>query len=78
MQTIVCVIALMFMNGADLVLSFHMDSLAFDESGPEIEEVITISTTTMDFELADILDLDSLDFDVEELADSRKQNRSIS
>lgn len=78
MQTIVCVIALMFMNGADLVLSFHMDSLAFDESSPEIEEVITISTTTMDFELADILDLDSLDFDVEELADSRKQNRSIS
>jgi len=66
------------MNGADLVLSFHMDSLAFDESSPEIEEVITISTTTMDFELADILDLDSLDFDVEELADSRKQNRSIS
>jgi len=78
MQTIVCVIALIFMNGADLVLSFHMDSLAFDESSPEIEEVITISTTTMDFELADILDLDSLDFDVEELADSRKQNRSIS
>ena len=65
------------MNGADLVRSFNMDSLTFDESDPEIEEVITISTITTDFELADILDLDRLDFDVEELAESHKQNRSI-
>ena len=78
MQTIVCAIALMFMNGAYLVLSFNMDSLTFDESDPEIEEVITRSTTTTDFELADLLDLDILDFDVEELAKSQKQNRSIS
>ncbi|MCY7335014.1 MAG: hypothetical protein LH613_02190 [Chamaesiphon sp.] len=55
-----------------------MDSLTFDEIDTEIEEVITISTTTTDFELADILDLDILDFDVEELAQSHKQNRSIS
>ena len=78
MQKIVCAIALMFMNGAYLVLSFNMDSLAFDESETEIEEVIAISTTTTDFELADLLDLDILDFDVEELAESNKQNRSIS
>lgn len=78
MQTIVCAIALIFMNGADLVRSFNMDSLTFDESDPEIEEVITISTITTDFELADILDLDSLDVDVEELAESHNQNRSIS
>ncbi len=77
MPTLVCSLALIVMNGAYLVVSFNMDSLTFDESAPELEQVISTSSPSADFEIADILDLDILDFDVEELAESTKQSTSI-
>lgn len=78
MQIIVCSIALMLMNGAYLAVSFNMDSLVSDESEPEVVEFVSLSNPSMDFELADILDLDILDFDVEELTDSTERSSSIS
>ena len=78
MQIIVCSIALMLMNGAYLAVSFNMDSLVSDESEPEVVEFVSLSNPSMDFEIADILDLDILDFDVEELANSTKRSSSLS
>ena len=78
MQIIVCLIALMLMNGAYLAVSFNMDSLVSDESEPEVVEFVSLSNPSMDFEIADILDLDILDFDVEELANSTKRSSSLS
>ncbi|WP_373538970.1 hypothetical protein [Chamaesiphon sp.] len=78
MQITVCSIALMLMNGAYLAVSFNMDSLIFDESEPELVEFVSRSNPSMDFELADLLDLDILDFDVEELANSTERSSSLS
>ena len=78
MQIIVCSIALMLMNGAYLAVSFNMDSLVSDESEPEVVEFVSLSNPSMDFEIADILDLDILDFDVEELANSTERSSSLS
>ena len=65
------------MNGAYLAVSYNMDSLVFDESEPELEQVISTSSPSIEFEIADILDLDILDFDVEELADSTEQSITV-
>jgi hypothetical protein len=78
MQIIVCSIALMLMNGAYLAVSFNMDSLVSDESEPDVVEFVSQSNPSMDFEIADILDLDILDFDVEELANSTERSSSLS
>ena len=78
MQIIVCSIALMLMNGAYLAVSFNMDSLVSDESEPEVVEFVSLSNPSMDFELADLLDLDILDFDVEELANSTERSSTLS
>ena len=78
MQIIVCSIALMLMNGAYLAVSFNMDSLVSDESEPDVVEFVSQSNPSMDFELADLLDLDILDFDVEELANSTERSSSLS
>ena len=76
MQTLLCSIALLFMNGAYLAVSYNMDSLIVDDSEPELAQVISTSSS-MDFEIADILDLDILDFDVAELADSNEQCAAV-
>lgn len=78
MQIIGCSIALMLMNGAYLAVSFNMDSLVSDESEPDVVEFVSQSNPSMDFEIADILDLDILDFDVEELANSTERSSSLS
>jgi hypothetical protein len=74
---IICSLALILMNGAYLLVSYNMDEMVFDESEPEIEEVVTILRPSIDLELADILDLDIFDFDVEQLAASKEHSSSI-
>jgi hypothetical protein len=71
-------LVLTFMNGAYLFVSYHMDEMILDESDEEIEEVVTISTTSIELEPIDILDLDIFDFDVEELANSNERSGSMS
>ncbi len=65
---LICLITLIFMNGAYLFVSFNMELLIPDESEEKIEEVIVTLSTGTDFDPADLLDLDIFDFDVEELA----------
>ena len=77
MQTLLCSIALIIMNGAYLAVSYNMDSLVFDESEPEVEQVISTSSPSIEFEIADILDLDILDFDVEELERGNEQSVAV-
>lgn len=77
MQTLLCSIALIFMNGAYLAVSYNMESLVFDEDAPELEQVVSTSSPSLDFEIADILDLDILDFTVEELAESNEQSAAV-
>jgi hypothetical protein len=74
---IICSIALILINGAYLLVSYNMDAMLVDESEPAIEEVVTMLRPSMDLELADILDLDIFDFDVEELAASNEHSGSI-
>jgi hypothetical protein len=71
-------LVLTFMNGAYLFVSYHMDEMILNESDEEIEEVVTISTTSIELEPIDILDLDIFDFDVEELANSNEHSGSMS
>jgi hypothetical protein len=68
----------MLMNGAYLFVSFNMDEMIVDESDEEIEEVVTIATTTIELEPIDILDLDIFDFDVEQLAASNEHSGLMS
>jgi hypothetical protein len=74
---IICALALVLMNGAYLTLSYNMDEMVFDENDPDIPEVVTILRPSMNFELADLLDLDIFDFDVEELAASKEHSSTI-
>lgn len=77
MQTAICLITLMFVNGAYLFISFNMESMVPDANNEQKEEVIVSSlSTNMDFDPADILDLDILDFAVDELSEGSDQDGS--
>ncbi len=67
MQTVICLITLMFVNGAYLFISFNMESMIPDADNEQVEEVIVSSIINTEFDPADILDLDILDFAVDEL-----------
>jgi hypothetical protein len=69
----ICSIVLIFMNGAYLFVSFNMESMIPAADDEQVEEVILASTTRMDFDPVDILDLEIFDFDVDELMD-RNEN----
>ena len=71
MQFICSIITLMFMNGSYVFISYDMESV-IEQTSEDTEEVATVYDPSRSFELADILDLDLLDFDVEELADSQE------
>jgi hypothetical protein len=58
-----------YFNVNEWVLPFCIVSQTSDN---ETEDVGTISDLSRDIELADILELDIYDFDVEELADSKE------
>ena len=73
MQLLCSLITLIFMNGSYVFVSFNMDSVVLTSSENETEETDTVSDPSMDFDVADILDLDIFDFDVEELANSSEQ-----
>jgi hypothetical protein len=62
----------MFVNGAYLFISFNMESMIPDSENEQVEEVIVLSTTKTEFDPSDLLDLDILDFAVDELDNSGK------
>lgn len=68
----VCSFALIFLfNGAYLFISYNMESMIPDPDNG-LEEVVVSSIANMEFDPADILDLDLLDFDVDELTNSKE------
>jgi hypothetical protein len=77
MQTALCFITLIFVNGVYLFVSFNMESMLPDTNSEQKEEVIFASlSTNMDFDPADILDLDILDFAVDELSEGSDRDDS--
>jgi hypothetical protein len=78
MQTLICLITLMFVNGAYLFISFNMESMIPDAENEKVEEVVISSNTSTEFDPADILDLDILDFAVDELMDTSAVDGSAS
>jgi hypothetical protein len=72
----ICLITLLFMNGAYLFISFNMESMIPDTDNEQVEETIVSLSAGMEFDPADILDLDILDFTVDELMDDDRQNGS--
>jgi hypothetical protein len=65
----ICLITLMFVNGAYLFISFNMESMIPDREIEQVEEVVISSSISTEFDPADVLDLDILDFAVDELLD---------
>jgi hypothetical protein len=64
----ICLITLMFVNGAYLFISFNMESMIPDNGIEQVEEVVVVSSSiSTEFDPTDILDLDILDFAVDEL-----------
>jgi hypothetical protein len=72
MQKVICLITLMFMNGAYLFISFNMESMIPDADNEQVDEVVVSSTINTEFDPADMLDLDILDFAVDELDNSEQ------
>ncbi len=70
MQAFICSLVLVFFNSAYLFICFNMELMVLDENEDKIEEVVTISTQTQDFDPSDLLDLDIFDIDVDELMES--------
>jgi hypothetical protein len=69
MQTFICWMALLCMNGAYTFISFNMESMILDNENERVEETIVALATNLEFDPADLLELDILDFAVDELMD---------
>jgi hypothetical protein len=70
----------MFINGACLSISFNMDSVVeqtMEDETTDIQEILPSSDYITTFELADLLDLDIFDFDVDGLAGKNKDDEYV-
>jgi hypothetical protein len=76
MQIVCSAIVLIFMNWCYLLISFNLESIVAQRSEEESAAEIYPSDASSEIELADLLDLDIFDFDVDELAD-REEDRKI-
>jgi hypothetical protein len=77
MQLFCSIFTLMFINGSYLLISFNMDSILDLSMEDETVEILPATDYTTSFDLTDLLDLDILDFDVDELERSRKEDEQI-
>jgi hypothetical protein len=68
---------LLLMNGAYTFVSFNMESMVYDETDTEIEEIVAASTTSNQVDPSDILDLPLFDFDTEELAANNERSADV-
>jgi hypothetical protein len=68
-------LALIFLfNGAYLFISYNMESMISEADSDRVEEVVVSSIVNMEFDPADIMDLELLDFDVDELMNGKQPN----
>jgi hypothetical protein len=77
MQQFICSLILVIFNGAYLFICFNMELMSSSESEDKIEEVVTLSSQTQDFEPSDLLDLDIFDIDVDELMERGENDTSV-
>ncbi len=77
MQAFFCSLVLVFFNSTYLFICFNMELMVPDESEDKIEEVVTITTQTQDFDPSDLLDLDIFDIDVDELMERGENDASV-
>jgi hypothetical protein len=77
---IVCLITLVFVNGAYLFVSFNMESMVAVDNEEETTAVVMTADTSTEFDPASVLDLDIFDFNIEELADvsAESEPKSVS
>jgi hypothetical protein len=77
MQIFCSIITLIFINGACLSISFNMDSVleqTMEDETTEIQEILPSTDYSTTFDLADLLDLDIFDFDVDGLENKNKDD----
>jgi hypothetical protein len=70
----------MFINGACISISFNMDSVVeqtMEDDTTEIQEILPSTDYSTTFDLADLLDLDIFDFDVDELERKNKDDEYV-
>jgi hypothetical protein len=76
MQIICSIIILLFINGCYLITAFNMESIIAASSDEEDGNIVSTLDPNRDkdrdIDLADLLDLDIFDFDIDELIDSRE------
>ena len=74
----ICLITLMFVNGIYVFISFNMEAMLPNNEPEQTEEVVVSSATSTEFDPADILDLDILDFAMDEMDGEEARSRSRS
>jgi hypothetical protein len=77
MQILCSIFTLIFINGSCLFISFNMDSILDLSTEEETVEILPAVDYSTSFDLTDLLDLDIFDFDVDELARSKKEDDQI-
>ena len=78
MQMFCSLVTLMFINGSCLLISFNMESVLEQSIEDDTEEIVSIVDYSTSFDLADLLDLDIFDFDVDELENRYQQDNYLS
>ena len=71
-------IVLIFINGCYAIACFNMESIVAPNSDEEIAATISPADLSSDLDLADLLDLDIFDFDVDELTERNDERRRLS
>ena len=76
MQIVCSAIVLILMNGCYFITAFNLESLAHSGDA-ETTEFVFLSNSSSEIELDDLLDLDILDFNLDELVDSNEEQERL-
>ena len=78
MQSMCSAIVLILMNSCYFITAFNLESLvAHSGDDEQTTEFVSSSGSSSEIELADLLDLDILDFDLDELVDSNEKRERL-
>ena len=77
MQIVCSAIVLILMNGCYFITAFNLESLVAHNDEAETTEFVSSSNPSSEIELADLLDLDILDFNLDELVDSNEERERL-
>jgi hypothetical protein len=77
MQIVCSMLVLILMNSCYFITAFNLETLAAQNGEEEINSIVSSSAYSSDIELADLLDLDILDFNLDELVDSNEERERL-